>query len=71
MAHRIVLSTAGTAGDLNPFVAIALELKARGHQPVIAAQREFQATIEGEGVEFHDLRPGVADVREELGLEAP
>ena len=71
MARRIVLSTAGTAGDLNPFVAIALELKARGYQPCIAAQREFQATIEGEGVEFHDLRPGVADVREELGLEAP
>ncbi|MBV9510623.1 MAG: glycosyltransferase family 1 protein [Caulobacteraceae bacterium] len=68
---RIVLSTAGTAGDLNPFVAIALELKARGHEPCITAQREFQATIEGEGVEFHPLRPGVADVREELGLEAP
>jgi MGT family glycosyltransferase len=71
MTRRIVLSTAGTAGDLNPFVAIALELKARGHEPRIAAQREFQATIEGEGVEFHPLRPGVADVREELGLEAP
>ena len=71
MARRIVLSTAGTSGDLNPFVAIALELKARGYQPCIAAQREFQPTIEGEGIEFHDLRPGVADVREELGLEAP
>jgi rhamnosyltransferase subunit B len=71
MAARIVLSTAGTAGDLNPFVAIAIELKARGYQPCIAAQREFQATIEGEGVEFHPLRPGIEDIREELGLETP
>jgi len=56
---------------LNPFVAIALELKARGHEPCIAAQREFQATIEGEGVAFHPLRPGIEDIREELGLETP
>jgi rhamnosyltransferase subunit B len=71
MAPRIVLSTAGTAGDLNPFVAIAIELKARGYEPCIAAQREFQATIEGEGIAFHPLRPGIEDLREELGLEAP
>jgi len=56
---------------LNPFVAIAIELKARGYEPCIAAQREFQATIEGEGVEFHPLRPGIEDIREELGLETP
>jgi UDP:flavonoid glycosyltransferase YjiC (YdhE family) len=56
---------------LNPFVAIAIELKARGYAPCIAAQREFQATIEGEGVEFHPLRPGIEDIREELGLETP
>ena len=56
---------------MNPFVAIAIELKARGYEPCIAAQREFQATIEGEGVEFHPLRPGIEDIREELGLETP
>jgi UDP:flavonoid glycosyltransferase YjiC (YdhE family) len=56
---------------LNPFVAIAIELKARGYEPCIAAQREFQATIEGEGVAFHPLRPGIEDIREELGLETP
>ena len=69
MAFKIVLSTAGTAGDLNPFVAIALELKARGHSPFIATQREFRATVEDEGIGFYALRPSMADVGEELGLE--
>ena len=69
MASKIVLSTAGTAGDLNPFVAIALELKARGHRPFIATQREFQATVEDEGIGFYPLRPSMADVRDELGLD--
>ncbi|MCI3134178.1 glycosyltransferase [Phenylobacterium aquaticum] len=71
MGRRIVLSTAGTAGDLNPFIAIALELRARGHRPVIATQREFQPAIEAEGLAFHLVRPGVDDVRRELGLDAP
>ncbi len=69
MAFKIVLSTAGTAGDLNPFVAIALELKARGHHAYIATQREFQATVEDEGIGFYPLRPSMAEVGEELGLE--
>lgn len=71
MAGKIVLATAGTAGDLNPFIAIALELQARGLQPLIAAQKEFQETVVDAGVGFHILRPGVEDVRAELGLDAP
>jgi rhamnosyltransferase subunit B len=33
---RIVLSNIGTFGDINPLIAIALELKRRGHAPVMA-----------------------------------
>jgi len=33
---RIVLSNIGTFGDINPLVAVALELKRRGHTPVMA-----------------------------------
>lgn len=69
MGRRIVLATAGTAGDLNPFIAIALELRARGHRPVIATQREFEPAIAAEGLDFHLVRPGVDDVRQELGLD--
>lgn len=69
MGRRIVLATAGTAGDLNPFIAIALELRARGCHPVIATQKEFQPAIAAEGLDFHLVRPGVDDVRRELGLD--
>jgi UDP:flavonoid glycosyltransferase YjiC (YdhE family) len=30
-AKRIVLSTFGSLGDINPYIGIALELKIRGH----------------------------------------
>lgn len=69
MGQRIVLATAGTAGDLNPFIAIALELRARGCHPVIATQKEFEPAIAAEGLDFHLVRPGVDDVRRELGLD--
>jgi len=35
-ALRIVLTNIGTLGDINPLLAIALELKRRGHVPVMA-----------------------------------
>lgn len=69
MGRRIVLATAGTAGDLNPFIAIALELRARGCHPIIATQKEFEPAITAEGLDFHLVRPGVDDVRRELGLD--
>jgi UDP:flavonoid glycosyltransferase YjiC (YdhE family) len=45
---RIVLSNIGTFGDINPLIAIALELKRRGHVPVMAL-----------GLEFHAVRPDI------------
>ncbi|WP_421934988.1 glycosyltransferase [Phenylobacterium sp.] len=68
---KIVLGVAGTAGDLNPFVALALELKRRGHEPVIATQDDFRQIIEDEGLGFHPVRPSVSEVMAELGLDAP
>jgi len=33
---RIVLSNIGTYGDIHPLIALAVELKRRGHVPVMA-----------------------------------
>ena len=60
MRRKVVISTAGSLGDLNPFIALALELKRRGYEPLIASQVEFRAKIEAAGIDFHPLRPGVA-----------
>ena len=67
--RKIVLATCGSSGDLNPFIAIALELRARGYFPVIASQSEFGPRVEAEGLAFHPMRPGMKDVEEELGLD--
>jgi rhamnosyltransferase subunit B len=56
---RIVLSNIGTFGDINPLIAIALELKRRGHQPVMAVPELYRAKIAPLGLEFHAVRPNL------------
>src|SRR5271154_2117920 len=54
---RIVFSTFGTFGDVNPLIALALELKRRGHTPVLAIPAMFREKIEPLGIEFAAVRP--------------
>jgi rhamnosyltransferase subunit B len=56
---RIVLSNIGTFGDINPLIALALELKRRGHSPVMALPAVYRPKIEPLGLEFHALRPDI------------
>ena len=56
---RIVLSNIGTFGDINPLIAIALELKRRGHGPVMAVPAVFGPKILPLGLEFHPVRPDI------------
>lgn len=56
---RIVLTTFGSFGDIHPYMAVALELRARGHVPVIATSEIYREKIEGAGVLFHPVRPDV------------
>ena len=56
---RIVLSNIGTLGDINPLIAIALELKQRGHVPVMALPAEYDRRIRPLGLEFHAIRPDI------------
>ncbi|MGB6694095.1 MAG: glycosyltransferase [Terracidiphilus sp.] len=56
---RIVLSNIGTFGDINPLIAISLELKRRGHTPVLALPNVYRPKIEPLGLAFHTLRPDI------------
>ena len=56
---RIVLSNIGTFGDINPLIAIALELKRRGHMPVMALPAVYEPKIVPLGLEFHAIRPDI------------
>jgi len=54
---RIVISTFGSFGDIHPYVAIAIELKARGHTPVIATSEIYREKMDAIGIEFQPVRP--------------
>ena len=56
-SRRILLATIGSLGDLHPVLALAIGLRQRGHQPVIASTEFYRAKVEGLGFEFHPLRP--------------
>src|SRR5215472_6768208 len=42
---RIVVTTFGSTGDLNPFIALALALRSRGHDIVFAVEANFQQQV--------------------------
>ncbi|MEB3827058.1 glycosyltransferase [Phormidium sp. CCY1219] len=60
MSPRIVITTYGSFGDVHPYIAIALELKARGYHPAIAMSENYRPKIETEGIEFCPIRPNAA-----------
>jgi UDP:flavonoid glycosyltransferase YjiC (YdhE family) len=56
---RIVLSNIGTLGDINPLIALALELKRRGHVPIMALPAVYGPRIKPLDLEFHPIRPDI------------
>jgi MGT family glycosyltransferase len=67
---HIVLTTFGSFGDLHPYMAVALELKERGHRPVIATGDYYREKIEAAGIEFHAVRPNLPPLEEASELVA-
>lgn len=59
-SKRIVLTTFGSFGDIHPYMALALELNARGHSALIATSENYREKIEGAGIEFHAVRPDIS-----------
>ncbi len=65
---RFVLTTFGSLGDLHPYIALALELRERGHVVVIATHNNHRAIVEAEGLAFHRVRPDVDDLEQQPAL---
>ena len=57
---RLVLATFGSLGDLHPFIALGLELRQRGHRPLIATFAEFRDAVAAAGIDFAPMRPDMA-----------
>jgi rhamnosyltransferase subunit B len=62
---RIVLNTFGSLGDLHPYLAIAIELRRRGHESVIATSEVYRRKILAENVGFAPVRPDVGLVMDD------
>lgn len=56
---RIVLTCWGSHGDIDPFLGLALGLRARGHDVAIATIEYYRPLIAGAGLGFHPMRPHV------------
>ncbi len=65
---RIVLSTFGSFGDIHPYIAVALELKARGHTPVMATSEVYREKMDAAGIEFRPIRPDMPAYEDEEAL---
>lgn len=52
---RISIHTLGTRGDVQPYLALALALKQRGHDVILAAPEQFAAWVGSHGVECASL----------------
>ncbi len=63
---RIVLSNIGTFGDINPLIALALELKRRGHTPVMALPHVYLPKVEPLRLEFRSVRPDIDPTNSKL-----
>ena len=57
---RIVFSTWGSLGDLHPYLALATELRRRGHETSVLTMGAWRERVTGAGVGFHPLRPDVS-----------
>lgn len=64
-AKRIVLTTFGSYGDIHPYMAIAAELRARGHHPVIATSELYREKMEAAGFDFTPVQPHLPPPQEQ------
>lgn len=63
---KVLLTTLGSSGDVNPLLGIAAELLRRGHQVGFATSLYFKAQVERQGCVFHEVYPNLDPSNEAL-----
>src|SRR6185503_18068236 len=58
---RVVMATIGSLGDLHPYIALALEMRKRYIEPVIATSEIYRQRIESLNIEFYPIRPAMPE----------
>lgn len=65
---RVLLSTIGSRGDVQPLVALALQVRSRGHEVRLCVPPDFREWIEGLGMPVTPIGP---EVRKLVAAAAP
>jgi MGT family glycosyltransferase len=52
---RFLLTSIGSSGDINPFIALGRELAARGHEATLLVNPYFEPAVRGAGLGFEPL----------------
>ena len=66
---KIVIAAFGSLGDLHPMLALAIELRNRGHEIIINTLEVYREKIELLGFDFRPLRPDVNPENRTLARE--
>ncbi len=59
--RRILLTTYGSMGDVNPFIALGKQLRAQGHTVIFSIRPRFQQYVEREGFICHTFADNVEE----------
>jgi len=70
MSRRIAISTIGSHGDVQPFVALGVALRKRGHSVILGASSNFEPFVTAHGLEFHALAPDMKQFIEQSDFDA-
>jgi rhamnosyltransferase subunit B len=64
---RVLISSYGSYGDVHPALGLAVALRRRGHQPVLALPAFYRDEVEREGLELRPVRPDL-DLGDRAGV---
>jgi rhamnosyltransferase subunit B len=62
--RQVLLTVIGSLGDLHPYIALALGLRARGHDAVVATSACYRQKVEALGLGFRLIHPDSAFVKD-------
>jgi Glycosyl transferases, related to UDP-glucuronosyltransferase len=61
MSKRVAIATIGTAGDVRPYLALAIALRNQGHDVILGANADFADLVASHGIQFHNLGTNMQD----------
>ena len=61
---KIAITTVGTRGDLQPYIALGLELKEAGHEVLIVSSKNEETFVKNYGLDFFSLSVDIQKLME-------